>query len=418
MYARTFGALSATFGAVAVAIGVFCVGVGAGPLEGAALAPVKTTGVPPAPVSPSTLVTSTTTTVPVTPASSPYVPLYPGVADAVELALNVSVSGLSITDVESTCFDTAVATAAVTDPDVGAAVDALTADATTWWQTDRAVRQRFTSAYVGCTDYDQLLFFLAIATMNTLDAAPCVAAGWSAVLTPALLASSLAYGTGLDDLPPATVGPLVDATLRCMSGGDWTDWWIDDVALELDGVTGIPPSATECLARNYVRELGVERVIERRVLTLPVLTLNALDLAAIDPSGCGAQLATPEFALGQLGDCLADVFRTAVWPVVACTGPHNGEILAVTDLTGVVPEWPGWSAMNDRGRSVCTAAADAAQATAESAADRAFTLWWFPPTRAAWEAGGRLITCVVGPFDDGDWMAPSGLVPTPNGSKG
>ena len=232
----------------------------------------------------------------------------------------------------------------------------------TWWQTDRPVRERFVSAYIGCADFGQLLFFLAIATMNSLDAAPCVAAGWSGVLTPHLLASSLAYGTGLDDLPPATVGPLVDATLRCMSGDpDWTDWWIDDVVLELDGVTGIPPSAAECIATNYVRELGIERVVERRVLTLPVLTLTAADLAAIDAPGCGADLAPPALALGQVGDCLADVFRTAVWPVVACTSPHNGEILDVTDLTGVVTEWPGWSAMNDRGRLVCTAAADAAR---------------------------------------------------------
>ena len=122
---------------------------------------------------------------------------------------------------------------------MGAAVDELTADATTWWQTDRPIRERFVSAYVGCADFDQLLFFLAIATMNSLDAAPCVAAGWSGVLTPDLLASSLAYGTGLDDLPPATVGPLVDAALRCMSGDPgWTDWWTDDVVLELDGVRG------------------------------------------------------------------------------------------------------------------------------------------------------------------------------------
>ncbi len=187
--------------------------------------------------------------------------------------------------------------------------------------------------------------------------------------------------------------------------------------LELDGVTGIPPSAAECIATNYVRELGIERVVERRVLTLPVLTLTAADLATIDAPGCGAELAPPALALGQVGDCLADVFRTAVWPVVACTSPHNGEILDVTDLTGVVTEWPGWSAMNDRGRRVCMAAADAAQATAESAADRAFTVWWLPPTRAAWEAGGRLITCLVGPFADGDWTAPSGLVPTPKASK-
>ena len=365
------------------------------------------------------LATSTTTVpAPVTPTSAPYVPLYPGVADAVDVAVSLSVPGLSIPGVEPRCFDTAIATATVTDPDVGAAVDELTADAMTWWQTDRPIRERFVSAYVGCADFDQLLFFLAIATMNSLDAAPCVAAGWSGVLTPHLLASSLAYGTGLDDLPPATVEPLVDATLRCMSGDpEWTDWWIDDVVLELDRVTGIPPSAARCIATNYVRELGIERVVERRVLTLPVLTLTAADLAAIDAPGCGADLAPPALAFGQVGDCLADVFRTAGWPVVACTSRHNGEILDVTDLTGVVTEWPGWSAMNDRGRDVCTAAADAARAAAESAADRAFTLWWLPPTRAAWEAGGRLITCLVGPLADGDWTAPSGLVPTPKASK-
>ena len=291
MHAKQLGALSVTLSAVAAAVGLF--GFGVGPLEGAALSPVKTTGVPQPPVSPTMLATSTTTTVPapVTPTSSPYVPVYPGVAEAVDVAVSLSVPGLSIPGVEPRCFDTAIATATVTDPDVRAAVDELTTDAMTWWQTDRPIRERFVSAYIGCADFGQLLFFLAIATMNSLDAAPCVAAGWSGVLTPHLLASSLAYGTGLDDLPPATVGPLVDATLRCMSGDpDWTDWWIDDVVLELDGVTGIPPSAATCIATNYVRELGIERVVERRVLTLPVLTLTAADLAAIDAPGCGADL--------------------------------------------------------------------------------------------------------------------------------
>ena len=207
MNARQLGALSVTLGAMAMAVGGFGFGVRA--LEGGALSPVKTTPVPEPPVSSSSLATPTTTTVPApaTPTSSPYVPLYPGVADAVELAVSVSFPGLSIPGIEPRCFDTAVATATVADPDVGAAVDELTADATTWWQTDRPIRERFMIAYVGCADFDQLLFFLAIATMNSLDAAPCVAAGWSGVLTPHLLASSLAYGTGLDDLPPATVGP-------------------------------------------------------------------------------------------------------------------------------------------------------------------------------------------------------------------
>ncbi len=182
MNARKFGALSVTLSAVVATFAVF--GVGVAPLEGAAaLSPVKTTGVPEPPVSPSTLATSTTTTISasVTSTSSPYVPVYPGVADAVELAVSLAVPGLSIPGLEPRCFDTAIATATVADPDVGAAVDELTADATTWWETDRPIRERFVSAYVGCADFDQLLFFLAIATMNSLDAAPCVAAGWSRV---------------------------------------------------------------------------------------------------------------------------------------------------------------------------------------------------------------------------------------------
>ena len=269
-----------------------------------------------------------------------------------------------------------------------------------WWQTDRpdprTVRERLrrlrrlrTAALLPGDRDDEL------ARRRTVRRR-----GMGGVLTPHLLASSLAYGTGLDDLPPATVGPLVDATLRCMSGDpDWTDWWIDDVVLELDGVMGDSTVAAECIATNYVRELGIERVVERRVLTLPVLTLNAADLAAIDASGCGADLARPALALGQVGDCLADVFRAAC---LAGGGLHQPaqrrdprrhrphrcrHRVAGLDAT-----------MNDRGRRVCMAAADAARATAESAADRAFTVWWLPPTRAGWEGGGRRITCIVGPL--------------------
>ena len=129
MNARQLGALSVTLGAMAMAVGGFGFGVRA--LEGGALSPVKTTPVPEPPVSSSSLATPTTTTVsaPATPTSSPYVPLYPGVVDAVELAVSVSFPGLSISGIESRCFDTTVATATVADPDVGAAVDELTADA-------------------------------------------------------------------------------------------------------------------------------------------------------------------------------------------------------------------------------------------------------------------------------------------------
>ena len=64
MHAREFGALSVTLSAVAATFAVFFVGVA--PHEGVALSPD-------------------------TPTSAPYVPLYPGVAEAVDVAVSLSV---------------------------------------------------------------------------------------------------------------------------------------------------------------------------------------------------------------------------------------------------------------------------------------------------------------------------------------
>ncbi len=112
----------------------------------------------------------------------------------------------------------------------------------------------------------------------------------------------------------------------------------------------------------------------------------------------------------------------ALSPVTPTSSPYVSVYPGVADAVDLAVSLsvPGLSIPGVEPRCFDTAIpadADAVRAAAESAADGASTVWWLPPTRAVWEAGGRLITCLVGPFADGDWSAPPGLVPTPKASK-
>jgi hypothetical protein len=243
---------------------------------------------------------------------------------------------------------------------------------------------------------------LAIGAINSVEAAQCIESAWSGVRSADLIASSLAFGTGLDDLPPDVVSSLVDGAAPCIPVDGW---WIDDIAMELEPQYGFTPEQATCVATNFVQALTLGRAVERRVLTIPMLTLPDDDLAAVT-IGCGVTVTLPAMTPGDVGDCLAGMFREPEPREVSCDTPHNAEILAAIDLTADVPAWPGINAINDRAGLLCAAAAED---VAQDRDDLGFTA--SVPSRQVWERGGRVVTCIIGQRDGSDWTSPSGLIP-------
>src|SRR5262249_5230413 len=152
------------------------------------------------------------------------------------------------------------------------------------------------------------------------EAAPCVQQAWRGILTPQLVADSLASGTGLDDLPAPVLDQLVTGAVPCVPD---EAWWIDDIGPELERDYSYSASDARCVARNMVDRLGLEAVLARRVLMIPLLTLSDEQLRVLDLAACGVTVDLLPMTPGNPGDCLGEVFRDDYeWPKVPCDQPH------------------------------------------------------------------------------------------------
>ena len=171
-------------------------------------------------------------------------------AGAVGLLSSMTMDGTILPEPDSACFDTAVA---AFDGDVSQAAEQLSDDPLAWSSIPRETRYPIIAAYVGCADIDATVNLLAIGLINSLEASPCISAAWSGLLSAELIASSLAFGTGLDDLPPEVVQRLVAGAAPCVS--DET-WWIDDIAIELERQYGFTPEQATCVATTLSTLLG------------------------------------------------------------------------------------------------------------------------------------------------------------------
>ena len=324
--------------------------------------------------------------------------------EAIGVVVMMTMDGATLPEPDPLCFDEGLASV---DVAVDEAAQRLAADPLAWSAISREARLPIITAYVGCADYEAVLNFLAIGTINSLDVAPCIADAWTGVLTADLIASSLAFGVGLDDLPPDVVRRMVDGVGACMPAElGWTDWWIEDIAIELEQQHGFTSSEATCVATNFVHAVGIDRALERRVLTIPMLALPEAELAAIDLPACGVTVKLPPLEPGEIGDCLVANQGQAEWAQAACNAPHNREVIAIVNLTDLMPSWPGIAAINEHASVACGALAEAAAA----ARDDTFRLYWASPTRQAWERGGRTVTCTVGPADYLEWTEQFGLV--------
>jgi hypothetical protein len=323
-------------------------------------------------------------------------------AGAIGVAAMIALQGTTLPDADPTCLEAAVD---ATAPEVQAAAAVLAADPLSWHDTAAEYRLPLITAYLDCSDYADVLFTLALGTIGSFDAAPCIAEAWNGVLTANDIAASLAYGIGLDDLRPAVVSRLVDIVVLCLPD---ERWWIDDIAIELQRIHDLTAEQATCVATNFVRTLGLAHAVERRVLTIPMLALSPADHAAVDLASCAATVVLPVLPTETVNDCLRLDPDAWEWKAATCAGPHDREVIAVVDLTATVPEWPGGIVLYEHATVACRAAAEAAAASL----DVSFRFYSHPPTRTAWERGWRSVICTVGPVDEGEW-ATTFLVPLP-----
>ena len=159
----------------------------------------------------------------------------------------------------------------------------------TWADLTGDERQLLAWFLFECQELDAVVFALAVETIGSPEAQECIEGAWrDAGVTTELIADSLSFGTGLDDLPGDLVDRMVADVARCEPD---TAWWADDIAIELGEQFGLAPDAARCVGQAYVSTLGIERAIRRRVLTIPVLYLPDDDQAALDPQArCGVEV--------------------------------------------------------------------------------------------------------------------------------
>ncbi len=257
------------------------------------------------------------------------------------------------------------------------------------------------TAYVGCTEgLDQIIALGAVKVPP--DQVQCVTKAWEGKLTDDVLASSLAYGDGLDDLPPGLTRELAADVVGC-----WNDagWWIDDVALRMDS-TGLTPEQATCIATALVETQGVAFVAERRLNSLSDLTLSPDARAKLDSGNrCGADLEAPARLDVTRGQCLAHFGEgAAANVVVSCTEPHNAEVLGRHELGDTAAEWPGIQQIDAAEEDLCLNEPVGPDPSGQ------YVYGHDRPGRESWERGLRTLTCVILKEDLSNWVGPSGLI--------
>lgn len=284
-------------------------------------------------------------------------------------------------------------------------IDELEADPAAWSLLGPQARFQLASAYVGCGDLEETRAILAVVLTGSVERVACLAEAWRGVLTAEAIVSSVAFGHGLDDLPPDTVEAMTSGVIGCLPD---QNWWIDDIAVKLDGASSFDWSSEEarCVAERYVSTLGLEPAIQRRVLTIPMLAVSAEQMAVLDlPAACGTDIAVlPAQSAAVPGDCIASM-GTANEAVVACAGPHGAEVVSVGDLGAAFGQWPGIAVLQETAARSCAGDAEIALQGVDG-----FDTVWAYPSRMLWEQGVRRLTCLIRRQDGAEWTGPSGAV--------
>jgi hypothetical protein len=316
-------------------------------------------------------------------------------------SLAASIGAGAIVEPDATCLDAAVE---ALEPSVREAVDQLVDEPSLFHALDDQDAELIALAYLDCVEVDLLpLSIAAVTTRLPGESLPCVAEAWSDAVTPQVVASSIAHGNGLNDLPTDTVDQLTLTAAACAPD---RQWWIDDEALILEQ-GGWDPDQASCIATAVVDTLGVGPIIKRRVLTVPFYPVTRGELEGVDFSGrCDVELGDPP-QLGPPGTCLAGFGRgRESTQIVGCEQPHNAEVITVTDLS-IFSAWPGAQALRVRAADICIADVEALAGDLTG-----YAAGWDIPGRLAWEQSDRVLTCSLIHYDYSSWTGPSGLVPT------
>ena len=258
-------------------------------------------------------------------------------------------------------------------------------------------------AYVGCVDNEAMIGFIAATTIRAVKNLECLVDAWGKIVTPEAIASSLAYGNGLDDVPTDIADQMTLTTAACVTD---RQWWIDDEARRLEA-RGWEPDQATCAATTVVDTLGVTPIIRSRVLTVPSYPVPRTELERVDFLGrCDLHLGGRQ-QLGIPGTCLTGFGSGTSTEQIGCDQSHNAEIVAVADLGAEYPTWPGAQQLREIALERCVAAVEALPGdTSEYGAG------WDIPNRLAWEQSHRVLTCTLVRGDYSNWTGPSGLAPT------
>ena len=214
---------------------------------------------------------------------------------------------------------------------------------------DNEVAEVIALAYVGCVDAQGLVGYLAAVTTRAVQQLRCIADAWAGFVTPEVIAASLAYGNGLDDLPDEVVDEMVLTTAACVPD---RQWWIDDEIAVLG--QRLEPEHAACFPPAIVDALGVGPIIRRRVLTLAGYPVPLAALRGAIAGPCDVRLADP-VQLGPPGTCLAGFGDSATTAVISCAQPHNAEVVSLIDLSAEHPTWPGAQVLRDMAGTRCLA---------------------------------------------------------------
>ena len=141
--------------------------------------------------------------------------------------------------------------------------------------------RRSSRPILGCMDPESLRLAVVLSVLK-MNERECVVDAWQGLLTAEPVASSLAYGDLLDDLPADVVEDMASAAAVC---GPDRQWWIEDVIFHDELQLELSDQERECVAARYLDVMGVEEVIRRRLLNAPLLAVPPEDEARLDMSG-------------------------------------------------------------------------------------------------------------------------------------
>jgi hypothetical protein len=340
-----------------------------------------------------------TTTAPPEPVNAEPPPSQQTLVELVQFVATQNWSGGVLAQTDQACFDFEIARNSAAVREAAAQIADPANDPFLWYDLDDNVRKAIVGNYIDCMEgLDLARHMIALGTINTPEPG-CVVDAWGTAVDRRFIVSSLAVG--LQELPQDVLDELTAGVLTCLAD---EEWWIQDVALELEGDDYTLAEAA-CVAETLIAQFGVEPLIRRRLLTIPILSLPPDQLTAVEAGTCGVELALPIWdGRTAVGNCIDHFFaEEGEWSAVQCNQVHDAEVIAVEDVTERFPTYPGSAELADAVGVLCQRIADSMPPNDEVG------MTWAFPSRPTWERGDRTLSCVIGKLDGSSWTGPSGL---------